>query len=86
MYFSDFSYILPKYIQSIQNEYICMKAAKKIGLNVANVEIRKIDDLEFLLVERFDRYKGYGLSVGHTCPTINFVLISIYELSQSFCS
>lgn len=22
-----------------------------------------------------------GLSVGHTCPTINFVLISIYELS-----
>ena len=24
---------LPKYIQSIQNEYICMKAAKKIGLN-----------------------------------------------------
>ena len=46
---------LPKYIQSIQNEYICMKAAKKIGLNVANVDIKKIDDLEFLLVERFDR-------------------------------
>lgn len=46
---------LPKYIQSIQNEYICMKAAKEIGLDVANVEIRKIDDLEFLLVERFDR-------------------------------
>lgn len=46
---------LPKYIQSIQNEYICMKAAKKIGLKVANAEIKKIDDLEFLLVERFDR-------------------------------
>jgi len=46
---------LPKYIQSIQNEYICMKAAKEIGLDVAEVEIRKIDDLEFLLVERFDR-------------------------------
>ncbi len=46
---------LPKYIQSIQNEYICMKAAKEIGLDVANVEIRKIDDSEFLLVERFDR-------------------------------
>ena len=52
---------LPKYIQSIQNEYICMKAAKKIGLKVANAEIKKIDDLEFLLVERFDRYKGNGL-------------------------
>ena len=22
-----------------------------------------------------------GLSVGHTCPTINFMLISIFELS-----
>ena len=52
---------LPKYIQSIQNEYICMKAAKKIGLKVANTEIKKIGDLEFLLVERFDRYKGNGL-------------------------
>lgn len=52
---------LPKHIQSIQNEYICMKAAKKIGLKVANAEIKKIGDLEFLLVERFDRYKGNGL-------------------------
>ena len=26
-------------------------------------------------------YIEKGLSVGHTCPTINFVLISIYELS-----
>lgn len=46
---------LPKYSQSIENEYICMKAAKEIGLDVANVEIRKVDNLEFLLVERFDR-------------------------------
>jgi len=46
---------LPGYTQSIQNEYICMKAAKKFGINVANVEIRKIDDMEFLLIERFDR-------------------------------
>lgn len=46
---------LPKYSQSIQNEYICMKAAKEIGIDVAEVEIRKIGDIEFLLVERFDR-------------------------------
>lgn len=46
---------LPKYVQSIQNEYICMKAAKEIGLEVAEVEIRKIGEIEFLLVERFDR-------------------------------
>ena len=47
--------VLPKYIQSIQNEYICMKAAQKIGIAVPNVEIREIDNLEFLLIERFDR-------------------------------
>ena len=46
---------LPKYEQSIENEYICMKTAKDIGLNVANVEIKKIDDLKILLIERFDR-------------------------------
>lgn len=46
---------LPKYVQSIQNEYICMKAAKEIGLEVAEVEIRKVGEIEFLLVERFDR-------------------------------
>ena len=54
---------LPNYIQSIQNEYICMKSAKEIGLNVANVEIRKIDNLEILLIERFDRLK-------HECDDI----------------
>ena len=46
---------LPKYVQSIQNEYICMKTAKEIGLEVAEVEIRKVGEIEFLLVERFDR-------------------------------
>lgn len=46
---------LPKYIQSIQNEYICMKLAQKMGIETANVEIKKIDDVEFLLIERFDR-------------------------------
>lgn len=46
---------LPKYAQSIQNEYICMKTAQKIGIDVPEVEIKNIDGLEFLMVERFDR-------------------------------
>lgn len=46
---------LPKFSQTIQNEYICMKTAKKIGIDVPNVEIRNADSLEFLLIERFDR-------------------------------
>ncbi len=46
---------LPKYSQFIQNEYICMKAAKEMGLDVADVEIRKAEDIYFLLIKRFDR-------------------------------
>lgn len=46
---------LPAYTESIQNEYICMKTAAELGLDVANVEIRKVDNLEVLLIERFDR-------------------------------
>lgn len=46
---------LPKYAQSIQNEYICMKTAHKMGINVPGVEIKNIGGLEFLLIERFDR-------------------------------
>ena len=46
---------LPKYIQSIQNEYICMELAKKIGIETPKVEIKKTDDTEFLIIERFDR-------------------------------
>ena len=46
---------LPKYAQSIQNEFICMKLAKEIGIEVPDVEIKNIDGLEFLLIKRFDR-------------------------------
>ena len=46
---------LARFPQSIQNEYLCMTAAQKLGLQVAATEIRQIDDLEFLLIERFDR-------------------------------
>ena len=47
------------YKNSVQNEYICMKTAKKAGLNVAEAEARKVKDFEFLLIERFDRINGY---------------------------
>lgn len=46
---------LPNYPQTIQNEYFCMKVANLIGIKVPNVEIRKVGNVEFLLVERFDR-------------------------------
>jgi len=37
------------------NEAFCMRLAKAVGLNVATVEIRKVEDVDYLMVERYDR-------------------------------
>jgi len=39
------------------NEAFCMALASACGLNVAPVEIRKVDDIDYLLVERYDRVR-----------------------------
>jgi serine/threonine-protein kinase HipA len=39
----------------IFNEAFCMKLAKQIGLSVAEVEIKNIEDINYLLVKRYDR-------------------------------
>ena len=50
--------------------------------NEEYIDINKIAELKGLKSNRSLRLAiQKGLSVGHTCPTINFVLISIYELS-----
>lgn len=41
--------------QSVENEYLCMKLTKAIGLPVADVEIDDFDGRRALIVERFDR-------------------------------
>jgi serine/threonine-protein kinase HipA len=41
--------------QSVENEYLCMKLTKAIGLPVADVEIADFDGRRALVVERFDR-------------------------------
>jgi serine/threonine-protein kinase HipA len=38
-----------------ENEYFVMKMAKAIGFPVPDVELRKIHDIHFLLIERYDR-------------------------------
>ena len=43
------------YDDVIFNEYFCLKLAKQIGLFVAEVEIKKIEDIHYLLVARYDR-------------------------------
>jgi serine/threonine-protein kinase HipA len=45
----------PRFKGLVFNEAFCMKLAKQVGLTVANVEIRKAEDVEYLMVERFDR-------------------------------
>lgn len=37
------------------NEYVCMKAAKKLNIDICNVEIRKIGKMRYLIIERYDR-------------------------------
>ncbi|GGI76953.1 type II toxin-antitoxin system HipA family toxin [Legionella impletisoli] len=38
------------------NEYFCMRLAKHVGLPVADVSLHKLKDIQFLLVERYDRH------------------------------
>lgn len=42
------------------NEAFCMKLAAAVGLPVAKTEIRRVEDVEYLLVERYDRTHGHG--------------------------
>jgi serine/threonine-protein kinase HipA len=43
------------YDSVIFNEYFCLKLAKQVGLPVAEVEIKKTEDIHYLLIERYDR-------------------------------
>jgi serine/threonine-protein kinase HipA len=40
------------------NEAFCMALARACDLNVAPVEIGKVDDIDYLLAERYDRIRG----------------------------
>lgn len=39
-----------------ENEYFILKIAKRIGLPVPNIELRKVKDITYLLIERYDRH------------------------------
>jgi serine/threonine-protein kinase HipA len=40
---------------TVQNEYLCLRIAKRLGFEVPNVEMRKADNIPYLLIERYDR-------------------------------
>src|SRR3546814_14657428 len=46
---------IPRFEQTVDNEYYCLSLARAIGLDVAPVTMRHVDDRSFLLIERYDR-------------------------------
>ncbi|MEQ8750956.1 MAG: HipA domain-containing protein [Amphiplicatus sp.] len=60
-----------------ENEAFGMRLAQKIGLSVASVEIKRVQDRSFLLVERYDRRRGdddrlYRLHQEDFCQALGF--------------
>ena len=43
------------YKETVENEYICLNVAKKLGLKVPNIEIRYSNKTKYFLIERYDR-------------------------------
>ncbi len=48
----------PRFLDLVENEFFCMTLARRIGLEVARVEIQSIDGIRYLQIERFDRRLG----------------------------
>lgn len=45
----------PYFSQIAENEYFCLRIAKALGLPVPDIQLRRIKDITFLLIERYDR-------------------------------
>jgi serine/threonine-protein kinase HipA len=44
-----------RYKGIVFNEAFCLKLAKQIGLSVADADVKRIEDIDYLLVKRYDR-------------------------------
>jgi len=75
-----------KHLNIVINELFCMTLAKKIGLKVANVELKRFKGYPTLLIERFDRvYKDNFVERLHiidACQMLN--LPPSYKYEQNF--
>lgn len=72
---------------TVLNEYLCMSLAKKAGLEVASVEIRRFEKEPVLLVERFDRKvissaKTQRIHIIDGCQMLNLFAFEKYERSH----
>ena len=75
-----------KHLHIVVNELFCMVLAKKIGLNVADVELKRFDTHPVLLIKRFDRiYNNESVTRLHIidgCQMLN--LPPTYKYEQNF--
>lgn len=74
---------IPNFLETVENEYFCLRMAKMIGLSVPAVEIRRIKDISFLLIERYDRViNGNHVKRIHQedfCQALGIVSIKKYQ-------
>jgi serine/threonine-protein kinase HipA len=69
---------------SVENEYLCMVLAKNAGLKTANVQLNSAGDINYLLVERFDRHYEPGPKIKRIhqedfCQALGVVSTKKYE-------
>lgn len=66
-----------------ENEYFMLKIAKRVGLVVPEVELRKIKDLTFLLIARYDRHiKNHYITRIHQedfCQALGVLSVNKYQ-------
>ena len=69
--------------ESVENEYICMKAAQKTGIKVPDVQIRNVNKINYFLIERYDRKTFAGkikrIHQEDFCQACNISSIYKYE-------
>lgn len=61
------------------NEFTCMKLAKAVGLNVADVDLLRVGEHTHLLVTRYDRKAGERLHQEDFCQTLAIDAENKYE-------
>lgn len=49
---------IPDLKETIENEFICLKSAQKMGIRVPEVEICQANNTKYFLIERYDRIKN----------------------------
>lgn len=53
--------MIREFQDTIENEYLCLKTASAMGIEVPNIEIRNTEGIKYLLIERYDREIKEGL-------------------------